>query len=68
MNGRCREEALMRDPDRLLVAAALDGDGAALEEIVRRHQAWIYNIAFKMIMDHEDARKSYQESRPKSDW
>lgn len=43
------------------MAAALTGDGAALEEIVRRHQAWIYNIAFKMIMDHEDARDITQE-------
>ena len=56
-----KEKAMTRDADRLLVAAALEGDGAALEEIVLRHQAWLYNIVFKMIMDHEEARDITQE-------
>jgi RNA polymerase sigma factor (sigma-70 family) len=61
MTGLFKEKTVIRDKDSLLVAAALDGDGAALENIVLRHQAWIYNIAFKMIMDHEDARDITQE-------
>src|ERR1051326_2230750 len=37
------------DPeDRILVARARSGDRAGLEELVRRHQGWIYNIAIRM--------------------
>jgi RNA polymerase sigma factor (sigma-70 family) len=61
MSNPFREEAVSTDADSLLVAAAIEGDASALEQIVLRHQAWIYNIAFKMIMDHEDARDITQE-------
>lgn len=47
--------------DGRLVEAALGGDAAALETLIRRHQGWIYNITFKMIMDHEEARDITQE-------
>ncbi|MEZ4551308.1 MAG: sigma-70 family RNA polymerase sigma factor [Desulfobacterales bacterium] len=60
MTGLIRENNDIHN-DSLLVAAALNGKGGALEELVRRHQGWIYNIAFKMIMDHEDARDITQE-------
>src|SRR5262245_42931592 len=33
--------------DRALVARACAGDRAALEEVVRHHQGWIYNIALR---------------------
>ena len=37
------------DPeDAILVARAHSGDRASLEELVRRHQRWIYNIAIRM--------------------
>ncbi|MCW7754147.1 RNA polymerase sigma factor [Desulfobotulus sp. H1] len=49
------------EPDLLLVQSCLHGDGKALERLVLRHQAWIYNIAFKMVMDHEDAKDITQE-------
>lgn len=55
------QELEMRNEDTLLVEAALGGDASALEDIVLRHQGWIYNIAFKMIMDHEEARDITQE-------
>ena len=39
-----------RDDDgRALVARAQAGERQALEEIVRRHQAWICNIAIRML-------------------
>ena len=47
--------------DFMLIQAALDGNKKSLEQLVAGHQAWIYNIAFKMIMDHDDAADITQE-------
>lgn len=47
--------------DRELVAATLSGDRTALEQLIRRHQAWIYNIAIRMVMQPEDAEDVTQE-------
>lgn len=55
------QETATGNADILLVEAALGGDASALEVLICRHQAWIYNIAFKMIMDHEEARDITQE-------
>lgn len=44
-----------------LIVAALQGSRDALERLILRHQAWIYNIAFKMVMDHDDANDITQE-------
>lgn len=49
------------NPDFILIQAALDGDKKSLERLVAIHQAWIYNIAFKMVMDHDDAADITQE-------
>jgi RNA polymerase sigma factor (sigma-70 family) len=50
------------DPeDCLLVARARSGDGDALEDLVRRHHPWIYNIAIRMLYHHEDAQDATQE-------
>ncbi|KJS30812.1 MAG: hypothetical protein VR64_14285 [Desulfatitalea sp. BRH_c12] len=49
------------DPDRPLVEAARDGDKAALEQLIVVHQPWIYNIAFRMVMDNDDASDITQE-------
>lgn len=35
--------------DVALVAQAVDGDRTALEQLVLRHQAWVYNIAVRMV-------------------
>ncbi|HVK19228.1 MAG TPA: hypothetical protein VM533_20005 [Fimbriiglobus sp.] len=35
--------------DATLVERATNGDRAALEELVLRHQAWVYNIAVRMV-------------------
>jgi len=35
--------------DQRLVRRARSGDRQALEDLVQRHQAWIYNIAVRML-------------------
>ncbi len=47
--------------DRDLVQLAKGGSRAALEELVVRHQSWIYNLALRMICHPEDARDATQE-------
>lgn len=61
MQNPFREEAVADDRDLALIRASLDGDMASLEQLVIDHQAWIYNIAFKMVMDHDDASDITQE-------
>ncbi len=41
--------------DAVLVDSAKRGDPVALEKLVLRHQAWIYNIAVRMVFDPHDA-------------
>lgn len=47
--------------DCLLVARARSGESDALEELVRRHQHWIYNIAVRMLYHPQDAQDATQE-------
>jgi len=47
--------------DRALVVRARAGDRQALEEIVRRHRAWIYNIAIRVLYHSQDAEDATQE-------
>ena len=47
--------------DRELATAAVAGDRAALETLVYRHQAWIYNIALRMVWEPHDAEDVTQE-------
>ncbi|MBI3523784.1 MAG: RNA polymerase sigma factor [Betaproteobacteria bacterium] len=47
--------------DQELVRLAKGGSQAALEELVLRHQAWIYNLALRMAHHPEDARDATQE-------
>src|SRR5688500_3692526 len=47
--------------DLALVERARGGDRAALEELVRRHQRWIYNIAVRMLGHPQDAQEAPQE-------
>jgi RNA polymerase sigma factor (sigma-70 family) len=37
------------------------GDRNALEQLIRRHQAWIYNIAVRMVWDPHEAEDVTQE-------
>ena len=47
--------------DAELVELAKKGDRAALEKLVLRHQAWIYNIAIRMVFQPHDAEEVTQE-------
>ena len=47
--------------DRDLVVRIQQGDGLALERLVRRHQPWIYNIVLRMVYLPEDAEDATQE-------
>ncbi|TWU06019.1 RNA polymerase sigma factor [Stieleria varia] len=47
--------------DTALVDQANDGDHAALEKLVLRHQAWVYNIALRMVFHPQDAEEVAQE-------
>ena len=47
--------------DQELVQLAKGGSRDALEELVVRHQAWIYNLALRMVHHPEDAEDATQE-------
>ena len=47
--------------DASLVARVLEGEKVALDQLVARHQPFIYNIALKMFGDHADAEDLTQE-------
>lgn len=47
--------------DGELIRQTLKGDRDALELLISRHQAWIYNIAFRMVLVAEDAEDITQE-------
>ena len=50
------------DPeDSKLVEQAKNGDRTALEKLILRHQAWIYNIAVRMVYHTHDAEEVTQE-------
>jgi len=49
------------DTDRALVERAAAGERAAVEDLVRRHQPWIYNIAIRMLAHPHDAEDATQE-------
>ena len=47
--------------DQELVRLAKEGRRDALEDLVLRHQAWIYNLALRMVHHPEDAKDATQE-------
>jgi DNA-directed RNA polymerase specialized sigma24 family protein len=47
--------------DSVLVEKAIGGDRAAREKLVLRHQAWVYNIAVRMVFRPQDAEEVTQE-------
>ena len=48
--------------DKSLVESAVAGDKKSLEQLIKRHQAWIFNIALKMVWDPADAEDVTQET------
>jgi RNA polymerase sigma factor (sigma-70 family) len=49
------------DEDVALVVRATNGDRTALESLVLRHQAWIFNISVRMVYNTHDAEEVTQE-------
>lgn len=49
------------DEDMDSVRRAQEGDRDALERLILRHQAWIYNIALRMVFHAQDAEEVTQE-------
>src|ERR1700739_2337359 len=47
--------------DQRLVALARAGDRKALEDLIESHQAWVYNIAWRMLFHPQDAQDATQE-------
>src|SRR5437867_2360106 len=56
-----REVAESGSVDAELVEQAKNGDRAALEKLILRHQAWVYNIAVRMVFQPHDAEEVTQE-------
>ncbi|MBI5544166.1 MAG: RNA polymerase sigma factor [Deltaproteobacteria bacterium] len=48
-------------PDEQLAAEAVRGGRAALEELVQRHRAWLYNLALRFLWEPRDAEDAVQE-------
>ena len=48
--------------DQALVAASIQGDKAAFDEIVERHQRNVYQVCFRFTGTHEDASDLAQET------
>jgi len=47
--------------DEILISTALKGDKRSLEDLIYRHQAWIYNVALRMVFYPEEAEDVTQE-------
>ena len=54
-------EVVDESTDTDLIEQARHGSGEALEKLVLRHQAWIYNIAVRMVFHSQDAEEVTQE-------
>ena len=48
--------------DQALALAAGAGDASALDQLVRRHQRWIYNLALRFLLNPDDAADLAQEA------
>ena len=54
-------EAGQDETDRELVRAALAGRREALDDLVRRHQGFLYQLALRMVWEPRDADDATQE-------
>ena len=50
------------DPDRPLVERAIAGDESAFEALVRSHQRGVYNLAYRLLGNREDALDAAQDA------
>lgn len=61
-NGLCEKLNLDADTDALTVERAARGDDDAFEELVRKYEYFVYNVAFQILKNAEDASDIAQES------
>ena len=54
-------EAIDESTDSELIDRAMQGNREAMEKLILRHQAWIYNIAVRMVFHTQDAEEVTQE-------
>ena len=54
-------EAIDESTDSELIERSLQGSREALEKLILRHQAWIYNVAVRMVFHTQDAEEITQE-------
>ncbi|MCX6163860.1 MAG: RNA polymerase sigma factor [Ignavibacteriae bacterium] len=47
--------------DEELIGKAVNGDKYSFEELIKRHQNWIYNIALRMVFYSDEAKDVTQE-------
>jgi len=47
--------------DRRLIGLAAAGDRPAFSELVRRHQGWVFQLAYRFSRDRQDAEELTQE-------
>lgn len=52
----------MKDSDAALVARARRGDQAAFEQLVRKHQRYAFNVAYRVLQDTAEAEDATQEA------
>ena len=61
VNNPLADDAPTEHQDQNLVARARSGERGALEDLIREHQGWIYNIALRMLFHPQDAEDATQE-------
>ncbi|HAS43838.1 MAG TPA: RNA polymerase subunit sigma-70 [Microscillaceae bacterium] len=48
--------------DNTLIRQSLDGDKRALEQLIKRHQTWVFNVALHLTADAEQAADLMQDT------
>ena len=52
----------MKESDTELVARACQGDETAFEQLVLRHQRYVFNLAYRVLSDYAEAEDMTQEA------
>lgn len=56
-----KSDKSIQHDDKVLIEKSLSGDKTALGALIQKHQAYIYNIAWKMVLNRNDAEDITQE-------
>ena len=56
-----QQEYLTDEDDKTLIKKAVTGNKAALEKLLKKHQPFVFNIAWKMVQNPNDAQDITQE-------